>query len=633
MRFECASAIINRQQIYSITWSEQTMKITPLKFLCSFLVVLRKLGQNSPWRKRPIPNSIGLWFMSGVCLVLLWACSNNPVGNIPVVNSFEEADRVVREQLLPNITIAKTDIPDAIAGRYKIAPIAEPLPKLEDFPLFGAQPTSNRDITYLEILGSAEKSNGTKQDERWLVDVAEAFNRKQVKTSEGQVIQVGIRNISSGIAARLLASQTVRPAGFSPSNHLWLKMLEQKGLEMTEVATQLVPNGAGFVVEGKVYQQLASQGDVTFERLLAAILANQITIGYPNPYSSSASLNLLYTLFWQSAGHAQNKKPLTVAELQSPQVNSVFAAFQKQVLLTSTNTLELKEIFIRDRQKLQAFPLEYQSYVTLKKLPGFEDVAFVPFGLAHDSPLVGFGWNSAAQQEALKRFAEFATSSAMQTLAQQQGFSPLAEISAKAMPMPSGEVLQAAQSFWKLRKDGGRSVYLMTVIDTSGSMAGERLQGVKASLKLAAQQINPGNYLGMTTFGDQPQSWLPLATFDGLQHQRLLAAIDSLQADGSTAMYDGVIAGLAELMAKHKTDPNGRFYLLLLSDGEVNRGLKFEQVKAILSHSGVRIYPISYGEVNQGEMKAIAALREATVKSGTPKNLQLLLKDLFQTTL
>ncbi len=73
--------------------------------------------------------------------------------------------------------------------------------------------------------------------------------------------------------------------------------------------------------------------------------------------------------------------------------------------------------------------------------------------------------------------------------------------------------------------------------------------------------------------------------------------------------------------------------MLLLSDGEANQGLNFEQVKDIVKYSGVRVYPIAYGEVNQQELQATANLRESTVQAGNPKNVQRLLKELFQTNL
>ena len=139
--------------------------------------------------------------------------------------------------------------------------------------------------------------------------------------------------------------------------------------------------------------------------------------------------------------------------------------------------------------------------------------------------------------------------------------------------------------------------------------------------------------MGLVSYGDQPINLVKLAPFDNLQHKRFLAGIDGLEADGATAMYDGVMVGLSELLQQRKTNPNGKFYLLLLTDGQTNQGFNFEQVKEIIEYSGVRVYPIAYGEVNEAELNAIAALRESTVKKGTPENVQELLKGLFQVNL
>ena len=98
-------------------------------------------------------------------------------------------------------------------------------------------------------------------------------------------------------------------------------------------------------------------------------------------------------------------------------------------------------------------------------------------------------------------------------------------------------------------------------------------------------------------------------------------------------MYDGMIAGLSELMERQKAEPNGRFYLLLLSDGEVTTGLRLGQIAQVLKYSGVRFYPIAYGEANQTELQHIAKLRETTVKSSDPQRLQSLFTELFQTNL
>ncbi|HEY9735226.1 MAG TPA: vWA domain-containing protein, partial [Trichocoleus sp.] len=284
--------------------------------------------------------------------------------------------------------------------------------------------------------------------------------------------------------------------------------------------------------------------------------------------------------------------------------------------------------------KLQAFPLEYQNYLALKQVPGFENTEFIPFGIPHNNPLVGFAWNSPQQEEGLRRFAKFAQSPEMVALAQQQGFIETDYLKQNtAPPVPNGEVLLAAQSNWKQRKDGGRTVYMELVIDTSGSMEGEPLQALQDGLRIAAGQINAGNYVGLVTFDDTPVRRLPLAPFDQLQHQRLLATIDQIRADGATAMYDGAMVGLADLLEQQERDPNGRFYLVLLSDGDVNTGNRFDAVRDIMAYSEVRFYPIAYGDVNMDELNAIAALRESTVKEGNPDNVQTLFKDLFQVNL
>lgn len=568
-----------------------------------------------------------LWFAIGLALTLLVAC-----GRITIID-FETANKAIQNDFLPKIKIEQALVSDAAAARYSTDSIKEPLPKIDDFPLYGAQPTNDPKQVYVEIYSSAEKANAQKQDERWLVDVAEAFNAKNVATSSGQIIRVGVRNTPSGLAERLIASKTFKPAAFSPSNDLWVEILKSDGITPKTIAPVLQPNGTGFAVRGDAYQELAKDGTVTFDRLLSAITSGKISVGYPNPYSSSTSLNLLYTIFWQAAGHNRDKQPLTVQDLNAPQVSSVFDAFQKQVIVTSVTTLELKDIFVRDQQKMQAFPLDGVAFTALKKLPGFEQVAYVPFGLPHNAPLVGFDWNTPEQQEALQKFSEFATSEPMQKLA----FAApevMEYLKSKDIPVnPSGEVLKTALTFWKQRKDGGRTVYMMMVIDTSGSMAGDRIKAVKDGLRIATKEINAGNQVGLITFSDRVKNVVSLSPFDALQHKRLLAAIDALEADGNTALYDGAIVGLAPLMERRKADPTGVFRLLLLTDGEVTTGLKFEEVKDLMKFSDVRIYPIAYGEVNQKELSAIAALRESTVQVGTPQNVQNLLKEIFQTNL
>jgi Ca-activated chloride channel family protein len=195
-------------------------------------------------------------------------------------------------------------------------------------------------------------------------------------------------------------------------------------------------------------------------------------------------------------------------------------------------------------------------------------------------------------------------------------------------------VLSQAQRQWKRRKDGGRTVYLQMVIDSSGSRNEERrLEQVKQAVAQAATAINPGNHVGLISFSDRPIRHLPLQPFDGPGHQRLLAAVDGLRADGPTALFDGLAVAMADLMQARRTDPDGRFVLLLLSDGQCTTGLELAELEPAIRHSGISLIPIAYGDPELGDLKALAAIRETTVQKGKPQLIQPLIHDLLQTNL
>ncbi|MEO0867033.1 MAG: VWA domain-containing protein [Cyanobacteria bacterium J06642_11] len=568
----------------------------------------------------------------GLSLSVMVSCSTI---SLSLGNSPERVHAHLAQRVLPNIQMGSQLVSDTEAYNTPVPAVIEPALDPNTYPLYGAQPTNDNNIVYIEIYSSAEKANGARKDERWLVDVAEAFNQQQQKLPSGQTIQVGVRNIPSGLGAQMLAAGKGKPAGYSPAHALWLELIKADGLAIDMVHPALVSNQAILAMHPQVYRSLAKQGEVSFDRVLDAILSGDLKVGYCNPYIASPGLNFLYTLLWRSAGHHQDGQPLTMADVESPEVASVFEAFQKQVTLTAPTYLDLKQIWLRDLDAFEVIVMSYQSYAGLKQQPGFDEIAYVPFGIAETSPLVNFDWTTATEKAALEQFAAFATSDTMQTLGEQQGHEQTPYLKqGNFPPMPSGDVLKASQALWKQRKDGGRTVYMELVVDTSGSMNEQnRLGAVKEALRFASQQINAGNQVGLITFNGQPTRRIHLAPFGEFEKKRLFTAIDQLHANGNTALYDGLAVGLESLLAKQKLDPDGKFYLLLLTDGERTQGLKFNQIKGIIEASGVRIYPIAYGDIDQQELEAIAEIRESTVYQGTPEKVQVLLKNLFQTSL
>jgi Ca-activated chloride channel family protein len=126
---------------------------------------------------------------------------------------------------------------------------------------------------------------------------------------------------------------------------------------------------------------------------------------------------------------------------------------------------------------------------------------------------------------------------------------------------------------------------------------------------------------------------MPLQPYDANSRARLLATAQGLQANGATALYDGLAVALHDLMQARRRDPNGRFHLLVLSDGLATKGLRLGDLRSVIENSDITITPIAYGDMNDGELRDLAAIREGAVYRGDPKRILPLINDLFQTAL
>jgi Ca-activated chloride channel family protein len=564
-----------------------------------------------------------------------------PVFRSPITSPEAALQRIERD-MLPSIEVK---IPSGITmdpavKTPAVVTVADRLPAVEAFPLYGADGLPQNPgpgVLRIEIVSSVEKADGQHPENRWLVDVAERFNQRRERIGGGPPIEVVVRAIPSGLGAQMLAAGKMRPAGYSPAGQSWLELLRHGGVSTTLITDKLVANTSVIAVRPSAWRQL-NQGQpdsIRFGQVVDQTLAGNLKLGYSNPYISSAGLDFLQTLLWVSAGHGQDHKPLTATELSRPQITKGFDLLQQRVVGTTPTYTQSVQIWKGQPSRFDAVVMAHQSFSQLKKEPGFADLVEVPFGTPQNSPLAAFPWTTAQQRQALERFAQFATSEPMQALARQRGYGEPEGITPDAKPpQADGALLSQAQALWKQRKDGGRTVYLELVIDTSGSMnEQQRLNQLKKAITLATTAINDGNQVGLISFSDHPVRQMPLQPINAQGRRQLVASINSLQADGPTALYDGLAVGMADLLRARQKDPNGRFHLLLLTDGQRTDGLELKDMREVIEKSGIVISPIAYGEVNEGELKSIAELRESVVYQGTPALVLPLMNDLFQTNL
>jgi len=332
---------------------------------------------------------------------------------------------------------------------------AERLPAVEAFPLYGGDALPHKPgktVQRIEIVSSVEKADGRNPESSWLVDVAKRFNQRRERIDGGPPIEVVVRAIPSGLGAQMLAAGKLRPAGYSPAGQSWLELLRHQGLPPTLISDKLVANTTVIAVRQSAWQRL-NQGfarDLSFTRVVDQILAGNLKLGYSNPYTSSAGLDFLQTLLWVLAGHGQDRKPLTAADLNRPKITKLFDLLQQRIAGTAPTYPQSIQVWKSQPSRFDAVVMAHQSINQLKQEPGFDDLVEVPFGTAQNSPLAVFPWTTAQERLALQRFARFASSEPMQALARQQGYGESQGIAAAANPpQADGAVLSQAQTLWK----------------------------------------------------------------------------------------------------------------------------------------------------------------------------------------
>ncbi len=491
------------------------------------------------------------------------------------------------------------------------ADLSATLPPIDEFEIVVDSPSPGA----VEIWASTEKSgDGT---DAWMTEVADAFNREGLTLSDGSEAGVDLRRIASGTGYQYIARGEELPDAFSPSNELWIEMAGEFQT-MTEVSPSMVSNVAGIVMKNETADELRSNyGELTPENLVDAVIAGDLVMGYTDPFASSTGLNFLLTVLNSIADGDES-------QLTSPDVASVFEQFQRQVPFVALTTLQMRDSVENDTGTLDTFVMEWQTYTNTDSLQsGFE---FIPFGVRHDNPLYAVGEPSGTDAEVLDLFAEFAARSEYRESAEEFGFDP-PEFT-PTVEAPSGSTLIDVQNVWKDKKDGGRPVATVFVVDVSGSMEGTRILTLRNAMLSAREFIKPETQVGVVEFNDTAQKRLDIAEFDLNQQGRYAAIAEDLSPFGGTAMYDGIVLGLSMLEEQRAANPEVKPILVVLTDGQTTDGLRFDDVDEMIAGLRIPVYTVGF-EADLEELGRVSSLVEAASIDATEDDVEFKIAALF----
>lgn len=480
---------------------------------------------------------------------------------------------------------------DPIKGQVDLDPVAvaDSLPDISKFPIS----VENTTDLYVEIFSSPEKA-GPGID-GWLNEVAEEFNKSKPVVN-GKPVSVKIRNIASGTATDYITSGKYVPDAFTPSNELWGEMVKEYGVKAELVSKRLTGNVTGVVTRKAKYDELVEKyGSLNVKTLTDAIANNELAMGYTDPFASSTGLNFLITAL----------ETFDSNDILGEKAVQGFEKFQANVPFTASTTIQM-----RDAAKsgmLDAFVLEYQTFVNAADMKS--GYVFTPFGVRHDSPLYALGKLPKEKLDIIKKFAEFVEQDKYQQMADKKGFNGLNDYQSE-LEVVDSSLLPSAQKLWKEKKDGNKPVAAVFVADVSGSMDGEPLNRLKESLLTGQKYLGRDNSIGFVSYSTDVTINLPIGKYDLNQQSMFVGAINSLEASGNTATFDGIVVAMKMLQDEMAANPDVKPLIFVLSDGETNVGHSLDDIGGLIQAFKIPVYTIGYNADIQA-LQSISSINEA----------------------
>ncbi len=151
-------------------------------------------------------------------------------------------------------------------------------------------------------------------------------------------------------------------------------------------------------------------------------------------------------------------------------------------------------------------------------------------------------------------------------------------------------------------------VNVAIVLDRSGSMKGDRIASAKAAGKVALERLSEQDIVSLVAYNHEVEVLQPAAPLGN--SKSLTRKIDSLMADGRTALHAGVVSGAAEV--KRNLNETRVNRVILLSDGMANVGpsspRELAELGRKLGAEGISVSTIGLGlDYNEDLMQRLAA--------------------------
>jgi Ca-activated chloride channel family protein len=492
-------------------------------------------------------------------------------------------------------------------------------------------------------------------------ELVDRFNSQRLETSDGQPMMVEAIRLDPEAMINAVLDGNATFQAMTPDSGVWLGQLDQTWSEQLgdddAVAVGETTRYAVSPVVIAAWEGLAREigwpdRSVGWQDLLARAQTDP-NFRWSHPSTTSAS-GLLATLaeFYAGAGKTRG---LTIDDVMADGTLKYVAELENTVRYygEGNETAIIERALEEGRGFLDAFVVQEQMVVYFNRFRETEQerlVALYPVEgtLWEDHPLALLETTdlSPYHRQVFAEFRDFLLSPEAQQLILEHGYRP-ADLSISpdspdspltaangvdptepktTLQIPNAGVIKVVRDAWWYTK---RHTNVYLVVDTSGSMRGQKLGQAQMALRVFLDQIlGDLERVGLIQFSSRVSTVIPL---DELQNNRdaLEWEIDHLEAAGDTALLDGVYEAYRQLQALGDAERINA--IVVMTDGlENNSRTSLRSLVQELSSDStvpVVVFSIAYGD--DADMRTLQAISEPTggqVREGDLETIQDLYK-------
>lgn len=391
----------------------------------------------------------------------------------------------------------------------------------------------------------------------------------------------------------------------------------------------------------------------TWGDIAAAVKAGRLRYGMTNPSSSNTGMSALFAV---ASAVAKKNEDLNVDDVQQPANVAAIKDFLAGQKLTAGSSGWLADAYVKEQDQLDGL-VNYEAVILrLNARTDLRDKLALIYPqdgvISADYPLMLL--NEARRADYGKLVAAF-KGAAFQGEALAAAFlRPSSPDVAPAAALPQAAVaelsfpnrlevidavLLAYQGSWR------RPATSIYVLDTSGSMEGERIEQLKSALKVLTgtdptsltaryARFQTREKAVLIAFADRTRPPRIFAFEEGQDAAALNAELREyvdrqLVADGGTAIYSALAEAYRVARNELASQPDRVVTIALLTDGDNTEGLNaaaFERVAG--TGARVRVFPILFGDSNSAAMERVAELTGGRVFDGRKGSLSAVFKDI-----